>query len=132
MKFELFSGFDYSAQRAEAEAKRLKLEASLKQELLSARTLVESAYWKFNATEARVHLEEQNVERANRYYKSILSDYKRGVKNSVDMRVAADTLLDAMVRREAYKYELVAQKADLERALGGPVETELKSGAEGH
>lgn len=123
-KFDLFSGLGVVSEQREAQARRLKAEAQLAQETLSALAQTEIAFRKIRAIESRVHLEEQNQTRAARYYRSILSEYKRGVKNSVDMRVAADTLLDATLRRESFKYELVAERLELERILGAPVMTE--------
>lgn len=131
-KFDLFSGFSVVSGQREAQAKRLRAEAQLLQQTLSAATQAEIAYRRIRAIESRVHLEEQNRARAERYYQSILSEYKRGVKNSVDMRVAADTLLDATLRAESFKYELVTQKLELERILGVPVTTEVVAGSEGH
>lgn len=132
LKFDLFQGFSVVSGQREAQAKRLKAEALLTQQTLSAVAQTEITYRKARATESRVHLEEKNRDRAKLYYEAILSEYKRGMKNSVDMRVGADTLVDATLRAETFKYELIVQKLELERILGVPVTTEVVAGSEGH
>ena len=124
-KLDLFSGFDNFWERRESESKRLKLESRLKQFILAAVTQMEIAYRKLKATEVRVHLEEQNEERATKYYNSVLSEYKRGVKNSSDLKNAAEGLYNSTLRSEGFKYDFLSQRIELEKALGGPVSVEV-------
>jgi outer membrane protein TolC len=125
LKYDIFSGFDNYYGQNEAEAKKLKLEAQLKDAILSAMVDTENAFRKIRTIQERVDLEEENEERAQKYYKSVMSEYKRGVKNSADLRVAADGLFEVSLKRESYKYEFLNSRIDLEKALGGPVEVEL-------
>jgi len=131
-KFDIFAGFETYWEKQEGEAKRLKLESQLKQVLLLAVSQMEVAYRKIKAIETKVHLEEENEARAKKYYTSVFSEYKRGVKNSADVRVAAENLFDATLRRESFKYDFVVQKIELERALGGAVDVEVATGVKPH
>ncbi len=76
--------------------------------------------------EARVHLEERNEVRAQKYYTTVINEYRRGVRNSTDVKVAAEALYDASLRRESFKYEFLNEKILLERTLSGPVLMENK------
>ncbi len=125
LKMDLFSGFDTLYERQEAEAKRLKEEAQLKNAILMAMTETENAYRRISTIQARVDLEEENESRAKKYYASVKSEYSRGIKNSADLRVAADGLFEVTLRRESFKYEFLSNRIDLERALGGKVEAEM-------
>lgn len=124
-RIDLFSGFDTLAEKQQMEAKRLRSEAELKNALLSAVTDMDVAFRKIKTIQARVDLEEQNASRSDRYYKAVLSEYGRGVKNSADLKVAAEQLYEAHLKREAYKYDFLVEKIALERALGGRVESEV-------
>lgn len=124
-KLDLFSGFDTLYERRETEANRLKQDAELKQSILTAITDTQNAFRRIHAIQQRVDLEEENQARARKYYASVMSEYRRGVKNSADLRVAADSVFDTELRRESYKYDFLNSRIDLERALGGKVETEL-------
>lgn len=124
-KFDLFSGFDTAWEKSQQESNRLKSEALLKDAILSAVTQTEIAFRKIHTIQARVDLEEENELRARKYYKSVLSEYRRGLKNSADLKVAAEGVFDACLKRETFKYDFLVQRIELERALGGPVATEL-------
>ncbi len=123
-KFDLFSGFETVNQKREIEAKRLKLEAQLKNITLTIASEVETLFRKIKAIEARVHLEELNEARANKYHKAIISEYKKGVRNSADVRLAAEVLLDASLRRQTFKYDFFTHKIELERILGERMQIE--------
>lgn len=123
-KFDIFSGFDTVNQRREGEAKRLKQEAQLKNVTLTHSSEVETLFRKIKAVEARVHLEEQNEARAKKYHAAVIKEYKRGVRNSADVRLAAELLFDSGLRRENFKYEFLTHKLELERILGGPISVE--------
>lgn len=129
-RFDLFSGFDTLYERREQEAKQLRLENELKNAILNAISDTENAFRKISTIQARVDLEEQNEQRAKKYYASVMSEYRRGVKNSADLRNAGDGIYEASLKREGFKYEFLSQRIELERALGGPVPTENISEAE--
>lgn len=126
LKMELFSGFDTSLGAREAVYRRQKLESAVQSAELEARASTERAWRKIKSTERRVHLEGENGSRAQRYYDSVLVEYKRGARNSTDVKAAAEILLDANLRQENYKYLFLTQKLDLERAVGVAVRLQKK------
>lgn len=123
-RFDVFSGFDTLYARQEQEANELKLENQLKDAILNAISDTENAFRRIATIQARVDLEEQNEQRARKYYTSVISEYRRGVKNSADLRVAADGIYEASLKREGFKYEFLNERITLERALGGALPTE--------
>lgn len=131
-RFDIFSGFERLHERRETEAKRLRIEAELKQSILTAITDTENAYRRIQTIQARVDLEEQNEERAHKFYNAIAGEYRRGVKNSSDLKNAAEGLFEAAVRRQSFKFDFLTQRIELEKALGGPVETEIVADAHHH
>lgn len=126
LRWELFSGTETIWLRREMELKKQKLEKSLRAAQLSTGSEVTAAWTKIKSTETRVHLEERNEARAKKYYASVIAEYKRGVRNSTDVRAAAEILFDASLRRASFKYDFLNQKIELERALGGPVQLVAK------
>ena len=54
-----------------------------------------------------------------------MSEYRRGVKNSADVKVAAELLFETRARRESYKYDFLKERVDLERAIGKPIAVEV-------
>jgi len=122
-KWDFFSGFETVADKKEAIAKQFRSEARMKDAILSAITQMEIAYRKIITVQERVDLESKNLGRAKRYYDSIRSEYRRGLKNSVDLKVAAELLFDTKLRRDSYKYEFLNQRIELEKSLGSPVAT---------
>jgi outer membrane protein TolC len=131
-KWDLFSGFETMWANREAIAKRERSEAALKNALLRAVNSADVAYREIKSLQARVDLEEENAVRADKYYRSVVSEYRRGVKNSADVRVAAEMLYDAHLRREQYKFEFLSDRIDLEIALGVPVKTETEKDEHEH
>jgi outer membrane protein TolC len=123
-KLDLFSGFDTLYEQKASIAKRMRQEAELKNILLGAMTDTENAYRRISTIQARVDLEQENESRSRKYYASVMNEYRRGVKNSADLRVAADGLFEASLKRESFKFDFLNSRIDLERALGGKVETE--------
>lgn len=75
------------------EASAAKLLASHKERVITAHLESETAQLK--VLHDQVHETEQNIARAERYYKITQSEYARGVKNSPDVLGASDKLFDA-------------------------------------
>ena len=124
-RFDIFSGFDTMYERREQLAKELRLENELKNAILTAISDTENAYRRISTIQARVDLEEKNKARAKKYYASVLAEYRRGVKNSADLRVAGDGIFEASLKRIGFMYDFLNQRIEVERALGGAVPTEV-------
>ncbi len=114
----LFSGFDsYYGRRAQAR-EVAKLDARGSKIRQQVKTQVESAFARVKAVEARVDLEEKNIERAKQYYNITLSEYKRGVKNSPDLAGAAERLFDSRLRILEFRKEFYLARIALAEAVG--------------
>lgn len=125
LKWNFFDGFDTVYEKREQEFNYLKKNALLKQTVLETVTAAEIAYAKILAIQKRVDLESKNESRAKSYYSSVTSEYRRGIKNSSDLKIAAEGLFDARLRRENFKYEFLLQRLQLEGIVGFQVEAHL-------
>jgi outer membrane protein TolC len=130
-RWEFFSGFDTYNAGNEASAQAAKAEAVLRQTELSTSAQVETAFTKLKAIQDRVDIEAENKVKALKFFDVVASEYKRGVKNSTDMRAAAVLLLQVMVRDIKYRAEFFEQKALLEKAVGGEIKIS-KGSLSGH
>lgn len=114
----LFSGLDsyYDRQTKAREMERSDLGLTrLGQEV---RVQVQNAYARIKAVEARVDLEEKNIERAKRYYDVTLAEYKRGVKNSPDLAGAAERLFDSKLRNLQFRRDFYLARTGVAQAIG--------------
>ena len=123
-KFDLFNGFRSQFERKEGEAKKLKAEAKLKTVIQDALTGAEVAFRRLMTIQARVDIEDKNDDRSEKYYAAVVSEYRRGVKNSADVKSAAEGMFEAKIRRENFKYDFLKQRIDLERSLGTTIAVE--------
>jgi multidrug efflux system outer membrane protein len=129
LRWEFFSGFETRAKIAEAQARADRLDNEFKQKLLSTMTEAEVSYLKLGSIQERVHVEEGNEERANGYYRAVLDEYRRGLKNGYDLKNAEQYLLEAKVRAADFTYSFISTKNRLERDVGIFIETQPHSAA---
>ncbi len=125
LKWNFFDGFDTHYERREQEFNYLKKEAELKKIILETISESEISHNRILSIQKRVDLEEKNENRAKSYYSSVMNEYKRGIKNSADLKLAAESLLEARLRRENFKYQFLVQRLELERFIGSQIKTEL-------
>lgn len=123
MKWEFFSGFETNGKIAEARARATRLENEFRQKLLSTMSDAEISYSRLLSIQERVHVEESNEARAEKYYAAVLDEYRRGIKNGADLKVAEDSLLQARIRASDFRYKFLEDKLRLERAIGFLIET---------
>lgn len=124
LRWEFFSGFETRGKIAAAKARADRLEFEFKQKLLSTMTEAEISYLKLGSIQERVHVEAGNEERASAYYRAILDEYRRGLKNGYDLKNAEQYLLEAKVRAADFTYSFVNTKNKLERDVGIFIETQ--------
>jgi len=125
LTWDIFTGFSSHYERKEGEAKALRAEAMLKKAIQSTVTETEMEFRRLRSIQERVDIEDKNEDRAKKYYDAVMSEYRRGVKNSADVKVAAELLFETRSRRETYKYDFLKERVDLERAIGKPVTVEV-------
>ena len=125
LRWEFFSGFETTAKVAETKARANRLENEFRAKLLSAMSEAEVSYTRLLSLQERVHVEERNQKNASSYYRAVLDEYRRGVKNGVDLKVAEEAFLVAKTRALDFRYRFLSDKIQLERAVGLMIETEV-------
>lgn len=120
-RWEFFSGFDTVHAQHESTAITEKAKSELQFAELSMNAQLETAFARLKAIQDRVDIETNNKAKAQKFFDTVAAEYKRGVKNSTDMRSASQTLLEVNLRDIQYRAEFFEQKALLEKALGGEI-----------
>lgn len=123
LKWEFFSGFETTGKVAEAAARAARRDSEYRQKLLSTMSDAEVSYSRLKSLEDRIHVEEGNEAKAGVYYRAVLDEYRRGLKNGADLRMAEDLLLQAKGRALDLRYRFVTDKLRLQRAIGFVIET---------
>lgn len=114
----LFSGFeDYNSVKS-ISAKVASSQIAIDQKSISLSAELDSSLAEIKALNARLDLEEKNLERSEKYYKLTLDEYRRGVKNSPDMVGASERLLEARIRNLEYRRDLMLAKAKIQELTG--------------
>lgn len=118
----LFSGTstlrDYQSKSAEAQRAQLRYT----QEELKMRNALKSILDLINRLKAKFEGEQANVGTAEAYYKAVISEYRRGVKNSPDVASATDKLFGAKERLFETRRELSAVYLELLTLQGRTLE----------
>lgn len=123
LKWNLFSGFATNGKIAESSARANKLEFEFRQRLLTAMTEAEVNYSKLISIQERVHVESGNEIRAEKYYKAVVDEYRRGIKNGADIKAAEELLLLSRTRNAEFRYQFIDNKIRLEKSIGLKVDT---------
>lgn len=126
-RWELFSGFKDYGNYQKALALEQKAEYEKRQSDLNLPAELEVEYKKFLALQNRVDLESQNRERSKTYLNTVMNEYRRGVKNSADLKSAFMQLLETSLRDLKYRYEGIRQKEILQTLMGDNVRFEVYS-----
>ena len=119
--FRLFSGFrDYYSSRRDS-SRVAEAEHMLKDEIVQSVSAVEALYRKLKAIETRINLEKNNILRTEKYYDAVVSEYRRGSKNSADLAMAIDQYFAALQKREGLKFDFLNNKINFEMLMGQPI-----------
>lgn len=131
-KMDLFSGQEATWEKREGLARKLKAEEDLKGKLVNLVSELETFFRRLKAIETSVDLEEKNEVRAQKYYSTVLKEYNSGIKNSQDVKVAAEMLSEVNLRRLRYKYDFLTERLEMEKLLGMQVDIENIQDKNGH
>ena len=123
-RWELFSGFDTLGARREAIANVARAEAGLKTAQIAKKGELEEVHERLKALDLRIQLEERNHETAHKYLRTVVDEYRRGVKNSPDLKSANENMLQSHLREVQLKSEYVAQATLLRTLVSGNVQFE--------
>lgn len=117
-KWELFSGFETSAQRRVALSKVSQSQAKLAVEKTHLKSEADQLIKKIGNILSRLSLEDDNRTKTEKYVKAVAEEYRRGVKNSADLKNAAEVLLQSNVKVYELKSEYYKARSELQTILG--------------
>lgn len=121
-KWELFSGFETSALRKIALTKLSQAQAKLMIEKIHLKSEADQHIKKINNVIARLALEDDNRTKTESYLKAVEQEYRRGVKNSADLKNAAEVLLQSNIKIFLLKSEYYKSRSELQIILGKELE----------
>ena len=118
LEIPLFDGGRKSSEQAIQESRLERSKQKLRKTKHDIEIDLAHKFEKFQNIHTLLDLSEKNLENAKRYFKNVLSEYKRGVKNSLDLVSARDRLYQFHIDVIKYKKEYQLTKLDLERISG--------------
>lgn len=121
-KWELFSGMETSAFRKIALAKLSQAQAKLSMEKIHIKSEADQHIRKINNVMGRLSLEDDNRTKTESYLKAVEQEYRRGVKNSADLKNAAEVLLQSNIKIFLLKSDYYKSRSELQIILGKELE----------
>lgn len=109
----LFSGLETVNESRAARANTDASEKAAARTTLAARAAAENTFSRLNTLSERIALEEKTLAKSETYYKLTLGEYRRGVKNSPDMVVASERLLEARIRNLEFRRDFYLAELQL-------------------
>jgi outer membrane protein TolC len=116
-KLDLFNNQQRNAELQETVARKKKLEAMIKAEDIDTRLLVDQGLTALQSQLKKFQILEKSRPSAERYYRSTLGEYERGIKNSPDVAHATEMLFDSEYKSIEFRYNWAMQKIKLETVL---------------
>ena len=116
--------FDGGEKKSYEELLRIKLEREKLVEVKSKNTLkidVIHRVEKMQNLHEQIDLAELNIKNGTNYFKNVLSEYKRGVKNSIDLVSARDRLMTFKNDHILAKKNFVISELDLKEIVGDAI-----------
>lgn len=114
----LFSGFDSYYERVSKAHEMDRAEVTMKRVEQQMKVQVEMAFSKLKTIGSRADLEEKNLDRSKRYYEITTAEYKRGIKNSLDVASATEKLFDTKLRDLQYRRDFKFAQLLLAESIG--------------
>lgn len=124
-KMEIFSGLASTYERRQGTALKIQTEQKHRSILSTSETDLKRHYSRILTIQKSVDLEDKNVARAGRYYQTVLREYNAGVKNSMDLKSAAEMVYETSLKRLRYRHAFLVERVEMERLLGLPVDVEV-------
>ncbi len=116
-KMDLFNSLQRNAELQETVTKKRKLEAMIAAENVDRRFLVDQSLTAMQNQQKKLQILETNKVSAERYYRSTLGEYERGIKNSPDVAHATEILFDSEYKVVEIRYNWAMQKIKMETIL---------------
>lgn len=117
-RWELFSGFESSNNRKVASAQLVKAKAELNSNRIIALSRAEQLKNQLKSISTRIDFEQKNQKQIEKFLKAVQEEYKRGFKNSNDLKSAFELVLDTQVNRAILRADYFQSRAELQELLG--------------
>jgi len=121
-KWELFSGLETVNDRRVASAQLAKAKAEYEGTKIYNLSRAEQLRSILKSIMARYDFEEKNQKNIDRFLKTVQDEYRRGVKNSNDLKSALELALETQLDKASLRANYFSARAELQEILG----TELK------
>lgn len=121
-RWELFSGLETVNSRRVSSAQLAKAEAELESSQIQSLSRAEQLRNQLKGILARLDFENKNQKQIERFLKTVQDEYRRGVKNSNDLKSALELALETQINRALLRSDYFLARAELQEILG----TELK------
>lgn len=118
VEIPLFDGGQRSSESKIVKSRLAREKLSLTQNKKSLEIDVLHHFEKMQNIHKQVDLAEENVKNSSVYFKNVLSEYKRGVKNSLDLVSARDRMMNFKKDLNAAKRDFIIAKINLEEVVG--------------
>lgn len=115
-KWELFTRGQKNAASQEIIERQKTLGAKANEELTRTQNLIQTATQNLEYLKSRAMLHKRKVSPTNRYYKAMMDEYERGIKNSPDLAHAAELLFQLEYQGLEIRRDWAKQKIELEKA----------------
>jgi outer membrane protein TolC len=116
-RLDLFNSAQRNAERHEIQMKKKTLEAVMTAENVELRLMIDQSLTALQNLQQKLKIIETNGVSAERYYRSTLKEYERGVKNSPDVAHATEMLFETEYKSLNIRYNWAMQKIRLETLL---------------
>lgn len=117
-KWELFSGLETINDRIVANAQFVKAKAELDGTKINNLSRAEQLRSILQSILVRYDFEEKNKKNIERFLKTVQEEYRRGVKNSNDLKSALELVLDTQINRASLRADYFAARAELQEIIG--------------
>ncbi len=117
-KWELFSGFDTMAQQKIYAAQLLKAETMLSSDRIHFKNEIQQNVFRLNNIVERLALNLKNPMNVEKYLNTVGQEYRRGVKNSADLKSASELALSSLISKEHLKAEYFELIWNLQEIVG--------------
>jgi outer membrane protein TolC len=117
-RWELFSGFESANHRKVAAAQLVKAKAELDNNRVHILSRAEQLRNQLKSISSRLEFEQKNQKQIERFLKAVQDEYRRGFKNSNDLKSALELVLDTQINKGILRADYFEARAELQEILG--------------
>lgn len=117
-RWELFSGFESANDRKVASAQLAKAKAEFNNSRIIVLSRAEQLRSQLKSISSRIDFEQKNQKQIERFLKAVQEEYRRGFKNSNDLKSAFELVLETQINRALLRLDYFKARAELQEILG--------------